>query len=209
MSVRSPGQLEHRLDRFALRVAGRRPGPRKVSVRVSDPVEADAETMTRSGVIKRFGAAAALSLLPWGWLNRPAQARPDCFNPCLGIVKAASDRNLGKCRPPTAGYALGNAFLSSVVCAIDNTRRLEKGRRQCYEPECGKLADLIENGGTIDGFPVVPIDLPAGTQEECGNCEAAGGYCGVCPKGSSGFTGDTGFFCGTPGVQPCRYCGGC
>lgn len=166
--------------------------------------------MTRSGALKRFGAAAALSLLPLGWIESPAQAKRGCFNPCLGLIKAASDRDLGRCRPHVAGFVFGSAISQSVWCAIENTAALQNGLLQCYKPNCGKYADVIKNGGAIGSLPVVPLDLPAGTKEECQNCESVGGYCGVCPQGSPGFqTGDSGFFCGTAGVLPCRYCGGC
>jgi hypothetical protein len=201
------GDGRYWLDRLALRTAGQGSRPAQEASPVSRTLGAGhAEKMTRAGALKRFGAAAALSMLPMRWMESPAAAQRDCFNPCLGIVKAAADRDIGKCRPDLRFTFLGGTFTSSFLCAYGNTAALMNERDECYKPDCGKLSGTIRNGGHLGNLPIPPLDLPTGTKEECQNCQSAGGYCGVCQKGAPS---DTGFFCGTPGVAPCRYCGGC
>jgi hypothetical protein len=204
----SSGHREHMLDRLALRATGRRP-PQPAPPVESKAEHDDGETMSRSQALRRFGAAVALSLLPLRLMESSAEAKRDCFNPCLGLIKAAMERSLGKCTPHIGDYLLGFGLGTSLWCAIENTGQMQNGRLECYQPDCGKYGDVIKRGGHIDNFPVVPLELPAGTHEECENCESVGGYCGVCPEGSPGFEkGKSMFFCGTPPVLPCRYCGG-
>lgn len=203
----SEGHRGHLLDSLARRAAGQ---PRSHPSVESEPAHEGGETFDRGQVLKRFGAAAALSLLPLSLLESSAEAKRNCFEPCLGLVKAAADRNLGRCRPHVADFFLGSSLGVSVWCAIENTAGLQNDRLECHKPECGSLGAVIKRGGRIGSIPVVELDLPAGTQAECENCESVGGYCGACPQGSPGFEqGKSTFFCGTPPVLPCRYCGGC
>lgn len=148
-----------------------------------------------------------MTVLPLGLFESPAAANRDCYNPCLGVVGEASKRGIRKCQARPSDFVLSIGVMRTFDCLFRNTERLVNNRAECAEPGCGRFGHDLQNGGTVSNVPVPPLDLPAGTQSECENCQTAGGYCGVCPAGTAAPTQQ--FFCGTPGVLPCRYCGGC
>jgi hypothetical protein len=196
------------LDRLAMRAAGEK--------QLVEPANAPRErgdpgaepTMTRGDALKGIAAVGALALVPLRWTD-VAEAKKDCFEPCLGIVEAASQRHLRRCKPEASDFFFG-AIPSQLWCITDNSQIAAKYRRQCFKPDCGSLGDIIREGGKLGNFPVAPLEPPPGTGTECENCRSVGGYCGVCPSGTpANPTGKAGFFCGTPPVLPCRYCGGC
>jgi hypothetical protein len=168
----------------------------------------DGPTMTRGDALKGIAAAAALTLVPLRWAE-VAEAKKDCFEPCLGIVEAASQRHVRKCKPEVSDFFFG-AIPSQVWCITKNSQIAARYRRECFKPDCGSIGDIVREGGKLGNFPVAPLEPPPGTGSECENCQSVGGYCGTCPIGSTGNPdGKSGFFCGTPPVLPCRYCGGC
>jgi hypothetical protein len=193
------------LDRLAMRAAGVSP---RESATAEHAADGSGPTMTRAAAVKGAAAAAALALLPLR-LTDVAEAKKDCFEPCLGTVLAAGQRELRKCKPTIGDFYFG-AIPSQIWCVVHTDDVFAGYRRECFKPNCGALEETIRHGGKISNFPVAPLELPPGTGSACENCVSVGGYCGTCPQGSTGNPdGKSGFFCGTPPVLPCRYCGGC